>query len=278
MQRYLDFLSRQPKYQIFLTAILLVAFIGVIDYVTGPDLSVFIFYLIPVFMGTWFIGKRTGILLALLSAATWSLADRIYTHALLPYWNLAMEVIFFMLMTFILSVLKKSLETERQLARIDYLTGAINRRYFIELAESEIRRAQRYQRPFSTAYIDVDNFKTINDNLGHHEGDELLTIMVSTIRAHIRTTDIIARLGGDEFIILFPETDIETAQKAIEKLQLQLMNVMAQRNWPATFTIGMVTFLYPPQSVDQLIKLADDLMYRGKSKGKNTITYEVFGR
>ncbi len=278
MRRIIDSINRLSKRQILVMALVLVLFFGFIDYVTGPDLSIFVLYLIPVFLGTWFIGIWAGALLSFLSALAWSLADRIYANAIVPYWNLAVEVSSFLVLTYILAVLKQSLDNEKLLARTDYLTGTVNRRHFIELAEMEMSRVQRYRHPFSVVYIDVDNFKTINDTLGHHVGDSLLRRIADTIREDTRTTDVLARLGGDEFVILFPETGYETAQSAVEKIKNRLTKVMKAHQWPVTFSFGMVTFNEPPSSVDQIITIADGLMYDVKKRGKNGVRSEIFSR
>jgi len=284
MNRLFTYLEGRPAYQLVALSLFLVLFMAFIDYVTGPDLSVFTLYLIPVFLGAWFVGTGTGVVLSFLSALAWTLTDilssRIRTDvfSIIPYWNLAMELGFFLVILSILSILKTSLEQEKQMARTDYLTGAVNGRYFRELAETEINRARRYRRPFTAVYIDIDNFKTINDRLGHHAGDTLLQLAVKTIRDAIRVTDIIARVGGDEFALLLPETGLETAQKAVDKIRLRLNAVMAEKSWPATFSFGMVTFQDPPESVDHMIRLADKLMYVAKNEGKNAVRHETFGK
>ncbi len=277
MRRLIDFISRLPKSGMFAAALALVAFFGLLDYITGPDLSIFILYLIPVFLGTWFIGTTAGVLLSVLSAVAWSLADRIYANAIIPYWNLAVEVSTFLVLTSLLAVLKQSLDNEKLMARTDYLTGAFNRRHFMELAEMEMNRVQRYGHPFSVVYIDVDNFKAVNDTLGHHGGDRLLRSMSETIREDTRTTDVFARIGGDEFVILFPETGFETAQSAVVKIKNRLIDVMRAHAWPVTFSFGLVTFLEPPSSVDQMIMIADGLMYDVKKKGKNGLCFQIYG-
>ncbi len=276
MHGIIAYLQRWKKWQIFLFAIVLDILFGLLDYLTGPDLSLFILYLIPVFLGTWFIGTGTGLLLSSLGALAWSLADRIYGSLIIPYWNLAVEVGTFFIITYIIAALKQTLETEKQLARIDHLTGAVNRRHFIELAEAEIHRTQRYEHPFSVAFLDVDDFKMINDSGGHHAGDDLLKTVVRTIRNDTRSSDVIARLGGDEFIVLFPETGFATAQAVVEKIKVRLGDAMAAHHWPVTFSLGVMTFHEPPASVDQMIKLVDGLMYEVKKNGKNSVRCKVY--
>lgn len=272
----LKYLEKLPKQYMLFISVIMIVLLGVMDYFSGPDLSVFIFYLAPVFLATWFISRATGVALSVLSALSWSLADRIYANAIIPYWNLSMEVGFFVIITYILSGLKDSLEMEKQMARTDQLTGAVNRRYFMELAEMEIIRMRRYVRPFTAAYLDVDNFKRINDTLGHQAGDALLQLVVKTMRNDTRATDIIARIGGDEFMVLLPETDFETAQAAMNKIRFRLMAAVVGSDFPVTFSFGVVTFLEPPRSIDHLINLADSLMYRGKNSGKDRIVHEKY--
>ena len=275
MGRLLAYLEKLPKPHMLIITVLMIVVLGVMDYITGPDLSVFIFYLIPVFFGTWFIGRGAGVVLSVMSALSWSLADRLYTNTIIPYWNLSMEVAFFAVVTYLLSGLKTSLESEKRMARTDHLTGAVNRRYFMELAEMEMIRMRRYLRPFTVVYLDVDGFKTVNDTLGHRAGDALLQLVVKTMRNDTRATDIIARIGGDEFMVLLPETDFKTAHAAMQKIRLQLIAAVAG-NFPVTFSFGVVTFHEPPRSVDHMITLADNLMYQGKTSGKDRIVHEMY--
>jgi len=274
------FFEKQSRSNIVIMSTLLIAATGVLDYVTGPDLSLLTFYLIPVSLATWFAGPATGIALSVLSAVAWSLSDIFLSHTgghiAVPYWNLFMELSAFFLASSVLAGLRSSLEREQRLGRIDYLTGAVNSRYFAELADREIQRALRYKHIFTAAYLDLDNFKAVNDNRGHQEGDRLLKLVVTTIAESIRTTDIVARLGGDEFLILFPETDSEMARTAVQKIRERLMALMNANDWPVTFSFGLVTFASAPQSVNHLVKLADAVMYEVKNSGKDGMKCSIY--
>ena len=116
-----------------------------------------------------------------------------------------------MIFTLLLSSLKRALDRERELSGTDVLTGIRNARSFREVLGAEIERSKRFQRPFTVAYLDLDNFKTVNDCHGHEHGDELLRLVGNTILTGIRKTDTVARLGGDEFALLLPETEYEAA-------------------------------------------------------------------
>lgn len=259
----------------------ILASVGLLNHLAGPDLSIWIFYLIPIFLVTWFTERWIGILMSIVSALTWLIAD--YTsgatyldHGIL-YWNCTARSCSFIILTFILSALKSAVEKEKELSRIDFLTGVGNSRYFIELANMEINRAHRYKHPLTVANIDLDNFKTINDRYGHSTGDNLLRLVANTIKNNIRLTDTVARVGGDEFAILLPETGPELAEAITRKVQKINLEIMQKNGWPVTFSIGVVTFINPPSTVDEILKISDNLMYFAKNNGKNTIKYEVSG-
>ncbi len=171
--------------------------------------------------------------------------------------------------------LQAALEIEKNASRVDFLTGISNRRTFYETVESEVHRARRYQRPMTLGYIDVDNFKSVNDILGHAAGDDLLKLVAATIQKALRRTDTVARLGGDEFAILFPESDSEAAAVAVGKVQRSLQEVSSRHSLPISFSVGVVTFTMPLESVEQMIKRADELMYQVKRSGKSAVVCEV---
>lgn len=149
-------------------------------------------------------------------------------------------------------------------------------RYFCELADTELSRARRYERPLTIAYLDIDNFKLVNDRLSHATGDLLLKRVAESIRNNIRVIDTIARVGGDEFVTLFPETDPDTAKLVIERIQKGLRDVVQENKWPITFSIGALTCVTIPDSVEALVTAADRLMYSVKAAGKDTVKYEIF--
>jgi diguanylate cyclase (GGDEF)-like protein len=274
-----DYLGKWSKVSIIALCLLLVIVVGIIDYFSGEEISTAIFYILPISLASWFISRRAGFFMSFVSTIVWIVADimdrEIYLHPLVHFWNTLMSFAFFWIISYTLSALKVSLEHEKVLARTDPLTGIINRRYFVELTNMEIQRSKRFRHPFTVAYIDIDDFKNINDRLGHNEGDELLRYVADTIDSHIRDTDIVARLGGDEFIVLLPETDHDSAKIVFTKMHEYLISMMNNRKWRVTFSIGVITFVKPPSSVDDLIKNADALMYSGKHRGKNMIRFDV---
>ena len=172
--------------------------------------------------------------------------------------------------------LKKSYKTNQGLARTDYMTGATSIRYFYELAQIELSRAQRYRRPFTLAYIDLDNFKAINDRLGHSAGDRVLRAVTDGTCHQIRSEDTLARLGGDEFALLMPETDGDAARTVINRLQSGLVDEMVRNDWMVTFSVGVVTYHEVPKTVDEMVRMADNAMYCVKDARKNGVNYQIF--
>jgi diguanylate cyclase (GGDEF)-like protein/PAS domain S-box-containing protein len=162
-----------------------------------------------------------------------------------------------------------ALEQEKDASRCDFMTGLNNRRAFYEMGEFEAKRAKRYQRAMTLVYIDVDNFKAVNDTQGHQAGDELLIQVGKTIKNGVRQTDITARLGGDEFVVLLPETDAAGGAVVSDKLHKTLAAEMEKNGWPVTFSLGCVTSNETHLDFDDLVKESDALMYQSKKSGKN---------
>ena len=262
------------------TGFIMVVLLGMADYLTGYELSFALFYLIPIALVAWFGGKRLGLLISAASAIAWFSADFLsgnrYLNPSLYVWNTLFRLGFFLVVTMLLSALQQAYIVNQELAQTDYVTGAISVRHFYELTRIEIGRFRRYQHPFSLVYIDLDNFKAINDHLGHITGDKLLRVLVENIQQQIRPTDVLARLGGDEFALLLPETGVEQIKIFIGRLHSSLANEMLRKGWMVTLSMGVVTFKQLPISVDEMVRLADVAMYSVKTNGKNGVCYRVY--
>jgi diguanylate cyclase (GGDEF)-like protein len=276
-----EYLNKQSGTVLFLTSIFLVVLIGSIDYMTGSDISSAVFYLLPVSLSTWFISRSAGMTVSLVSATAWLAADIMtrtsHLHPAVHFWNLSASFVFFCFIAYALSALKVSLLHEKELARVDSLSGLINRRYFFELAGMEINRFRRFGHPFTVAYIDIDDFKAVNDMYGHNEGDAVLRSVAAALKGCTREADIVARLGGDEFAVIFPETKYELARIMLPRLQRDLLEGMQKEGRTVTFSIGAVTFMRPPDSVEEMVDVVDKTMYSVKYQGKNMTRHEVFG-
>ena len=278
MKALFNHLYKIPKVDILLISFFMIALLGIIDYLTGYEISFSAFYLLPVVFVAWFHEKSYAITVSVISASVWLVADALsghyYSNVVIPVWNSIMRLGFYLLAVFSLSEIKRLLEREQTSSRIDFLTGIGNSRVFMENAQREIERSARFSHPFTLAYIDIDHFKQINDSLGHTQGDILLQTVAQTIKGNLRSTDIVSRLGGDEFAILLVETNEENAKITLSKIQIKLLDIVKKNNWPVTFSIGAVTS-YSAHNLDELIKEADNLMYTVKESGKNRIAYKI---
>ncbi len=282
--KLVGYLDRQSKLVLVVFGLLLTVLAGLLQYL-GGHVAFLVYYLVPVGLVAWFVGPWPGMLTAVAAAAASGAAWRFSTGAARVPMGMSQAIVtaqllFFMIvLAYVLSTLKAALARAEQLARTDYLTGVANARYFFEVAGSELTRAQRYHRPLTLAYLDVDNFKTVNDRAGHGAGDALLRLVAETVRGCIRQSDVVARLGGDEFALLLPEAGWEAAESAVRKIRARLGEVMQNRGWRVTFSIGVVTCISPPDTtLDELVKVADGLMYAVKRSGKNQIRHEILGK
>ena len=273
------FLERRSRPFHFVAGLLLVFLLGIADYLNGPDVSLIIFYAVPVFLTSWYAGRRAGLWMCAASGLAWLAGayatTEHFTSPVIPYWNAAVRFGFMVILAHLVASFKRSLEHERELARTDYLTGALNGRSFGELAAAETERARRHSHPFTVAFLDVDDFKQVNDRHGHSAGDRLLKTVADTTSRSLRAVDSVARLGGDEFAVLMPETGAAAAQVVIRRVRRRLVEAARKEGLPVTFSIGVVTWDAPPASVDEMLRAADALMYTAKRLGKNTVRHTV---
>ena len=269
-----------PKGWLSVVILGLIFILGIVDYFTGIELSISFFYLIPVAVGAWALGKYRGLTYSILSATVWLasnlLSGQTFSNIFVGVWNTEIRFGFYGVVTILLTELHNALEEEQLLSSTDPLTGALNRRSFNELAEKRMVVAEVNRRPYTLVYIDLDNFKPVNDKFGHAIGDQVLKAVVDTLQTQIRNTDFLARLGGDEFALLLTDIDREHAENIVRRLQTALLESMTKQAWEITFSIGALTFLAMPGSVDEMVSLTDSLMYEVKAGGKNAIKYSTY--
>lgn len=166
--------------------------------------------------------------------------------------------------------IRKVEELER-LSMRDPLTGAFNRRYLTETLEKEVSRQSRYGTPISVVYLDIDDFKAINDLGGHAYGDEVLRMVAATAGKVLRPTDSVTRLGGDEFVLLLPETDREDALATAERLRATLAAVGMGRDLGIPASFGVASCPEDADDADSLLRAADAALYLAKELGKDAV-------
>jgi diguanylate cyclase (GGDEF)-like protein len=253
--------------------------IGVVDHVTGLEVRTYPLYFAPIAYGAWRLSRRSAVVLALISTGVWFTANSTVDSASLSplvWWlNALSQLTAFGLVGLLIAELRRRLYQERLLSRLDPLTGLANSRYFHEKSELVLAIARRQDLPIALAYIDLDNFKAVNDAHGHESGDEALRQVAEVLKRNSRTTDIAARLGGDEFALLLLGTSPSSVTALLDRIRVSLAEAMNERGWPVTVSVGALAFERAPVSLREAIHDADALMYRAKRSGKNRVYVEV---
>lgn len=259
---------------VLLLGVLGVVAVGAVDYATGGELLLYILYFVPVSFVSWRLGKRPGIAIAVLSAATslfsGSLTGTDRAGLLAFVWNGCVHLVGFLVVALLVAERHETLDRERDLARTDALTGLANGTAFRERATLEVARTRRWRRPLTLAYVDLDDFKAVNAELGPAVGDEVLRTVAVALRSAIRSTDLAARIEGDKFTLLFPETDKSGAKVVLESVLGRLHQDLTRAGWPVTASIGSVTTI-EATSPESLLRQADQVLYEVKKTGKAAV-------
>jgi diguanylate cyclase (GGDEF)-like protein len=206
---------------------------------------------------------------------------RLMTHGrdfstdLVPLWNVAARFAVLYMVASLVTTLTGKLARERGLSRTDPLTGLPNARAFDEATALEIARMRAGGGVLTAAYVDVDDFKAVNDTYGHAGGDEVLILAGRIMTGALRSTDVVARLGGDEFALLIPGSGLEDARLRLQAVHDALVAATGAHRQAVGFSIGAVTFASPPASREELLARADAVMYEVKQEGKNTVRVET---
>jgi diguanylate cyclase (GGDEF)-like protein len=182
---------------------------------------------------------------------------------------------FFIMTNDRLSLKLRTAEEElREMAATDFLTGAFNRRSFVEMSQRECLRARRHGSSLALLIMDIDHFKHFNDTYGHPTGDAMLCAMVDACRASLRAIDLFARWGGEEFVVLLPDTDYEGSLRVAEKLRGAVADLSVPAGTghaQATISIGGTLWTREDEDLDALLLRADIALYQAKQRGRNCV-------
>jgi len=290
-----DLRERSARERLITTVsvVALIVGLGWIDYVTGPDFGFSLFYILPISVVAWRYGRTEAWSAAIAAGIAWFVAEEPWRIEAL-WWALVWDgftrfVIYTFIATSVSAMrrdkrtidaanrkLKELLEETERLARTDSLTGLANTRAFDEHLKQEASRARRSGKSICLAYIDLDNFKRVNDLYGHTRGDEVLSDVAQAIKSAVRKTDFVARLGGDEFATILIEADPMHAKELgmrivdrVTSLNEGLVNVGLGAS------VGIVHLATPPEDLDQIITLADAAMYVAKAAGKGRVEVQT---
>jgi diguanylate cyclase (GGDEF)-like protein len=271
------FLEKQPTVFHIGLGMGLSLFVGWIDILTPPELKRSNFFLIPVAYTTWFAGRRAGFAAMVCSLIIWLLADNptplTPTDSLFYALNTFRQLLLFVITLMVFAALKGVYERASRLARTDALTGIANARAFQEQGPIELERARRTHRPLVIAFLDIDNFKAINDTWGHKIGDAILIEVAHVLKRHLRSFDLVARWGGDEFLLLLSDVDETMAHSLFSRVQKELAYIESVKRVTVTFSIGVAVFHEPFPAIEEMVDQADHELYVMKNSGKNGIHY-----
>jgi diguanylate cyclase (GGDEF)-like protein len=269
--------TAQPSLRRTVRLVGLAALIGavyVLNLRTPPELHLGVLYVIPVLLASWHHGMAWGIVFGV---ATSVLRFLVGIDQLPPSTTLAFralnEASYLVVVAVAIAGLSQLRQTQAQLERFatnDPLTNVHNARAFSEELGHELGRNRRYGRPLALIYLDLDDFKRVNDAHGHVTGDAVLRLVADAMRSVLRAADIVGRLGGDEFAVLMPETDGAVAHAAALRLASSIRTVF--RGTPSvTASIGVVTVTGTEAAPDELLRKADEAMYQAKREGKDRV-------
>ncbi len=266
---------------------LAVAAIGWLDYATGADLSFALFYLVPIAVAGLWLNRSSALGVALACAAAWAAADFAWRGVTpVAAWNAFTRLGIFVAAALMLARLRVDrrqllalheqlqarLAREQQLARTDPVTELPNSRAFHESLERALERARRSDLPVALAYLDLDDFKAINDRFGHAEGDRLLQKVAQAIDRVIREGDLAARVGGDEFAVLLRHSEPDALAAIGERLVREIGAALPVPDGAGPgVSVGVAFFERPPATAADALRLADQAMYLAKADGKGFV-------
>lgn len=266
------YFRQEPRFAWLASGLLLAGLTGILDRQwAGGAILLDVLFLLPIGLAAWNGGTVPGLWVAAASALIWSAAESARPVDALT------RILLFSLLAALLPPLRRERDHERESGQTDYLTRTASKRNFLEQAAAEVERSQRYKRPFTVATLDIDQFRRMNEQFGHHAADHLLRSVARTLREKVRSSDLIARLGNDEFALFFPETQSAAAQIVLSRLQKHLLDLVEKNEWPVTFSIGAVTYLQAPESASAMLQKTNELVKDVKAAGRNGVRLEVVG-
>jgi diguanylate cyclase (GGDEF)-like protein len=264
---------------VWLAALSFAAVLAFLRVATDAEFAFASAVILPVFAVAWLASKKEAVIYSALAAIIWIAADietqRSFSANWIPWANGVTRFAVYALIAYLTSSLREVLAREYDMARHDSLTGLLNRRSFFECGASETARARRYGHSLGIIFLDLDDFKQLNDKRGHEVGDQALKAVAFALSGTLRSTDAVARLGGDEFSVVLPEATFESATEAGHKIANALQSALKDFS-PVSASIGIAWFPEASESFSDMVNLADGLMYEIKAEGKHGIRAKQF--
>lgn len=274
-----NFWTGWPLWTAWAICVTIIFSLGVLRTATDGVFTFASLAMLPVIVIAWIGGKKHGLIIAFLAAAMWAVADAVterqYSTQWIPVINTVTRLITYSLVALLVAQVHLKFEKEHKHATRDALTGLKNRRGFFEIGAAEVERAKRYEHPLAVIFLDLDDFKQLNDVRGHDAGDAALRATARALRGFRRSSDLVARLGGDEFAVLLPEIGYDAAVEASRKI-LMAVHASLKKFPPVKASIGVAWFGKVDRLFPAMLKAADELMYEVKESGKGDIRARSF--
>ncbi|MFN3286890.1 MAG: GGDEF domain-containing protein [Sphingomonadaceae bacterium] len=272
LARLLRAATRVPTGAAVLASVVAVVLVVLLDVHLGPGWSLGLFYSLPIAFIAWRLGRLAGLVAAIAAALGWHLFVELPAGAdpALSLTGTLARAVSYMLVALLVAEMRLLFEHERGLARHDGLTGALVGRSFRDVLEREVAAARAGGRSLVLAYVDLDDFKQVNDRHGHDAGDEILCAFAGAARAALGPFDHLARIGGDEFVVLLVGHD-GCERRAIGRFHAAVGEALGGGAHPLSCTLGAI-IVPPGQRVDprDLVRRADAAMFEAKRAGKGS--------
>ena len=282
--RYSRLFTKETRWKLAVETWAMIIFISWCAYNTGGIESPLLnLYILVIIVSALSLGKLVTLLeFLLITAVYFYLGQSSYAMSSFSFADFGAVMILFtpvLLVGYITTLLAADVEYAReellQLSDTDELTGLKNRRAFNSALSMEVKKAIRYDRPFSILMLDADNLKWVNDQFGHDIGDKLIVCLSQVIKESLRETDILARYGGDEFVVMLPDSNESKSIDVAERIRIAVENTTINANGDrvsSTLSIGIACYPNDSDNVDEIRKKADKALYQSKNKGRNVVT------
>lgn len=265
MRRLLAWVEGQSTERVLIACVVAVVLIGIADASTDPDYLLTIVYIIPISLSAWRAGWQRAWGITALAVVTLLIVDTLNPQdgALTPavLWNQLSRLAVVVFIVILINGLREARQRAELMARTDILTGISNLFAFREVSARHLEHAQRNGQPLTLLFLDIDDFKIVNDFGGHSAGDEVLRRIARELSFAARQDDFVARVGGDEFVVLLPRTDAAQAADVINRITSRLATISRPDGSQLTCSLGMATHAPALATIDKIMQEADNAMY-----------------
>lgn len=257
------------KLIVWLCSVVFAAGLAFLRVATDAEFAFASAIILPVVAVAWFVNKRQGLAYSVLAAIVWVVADfqagKQFSADWVPWVNGLTRFGVYALVAYLTSSLHEVLIHECELARHDPLSGLLNRRAFFEVGNSETVRAKRYGHALGIVFLDLDDFKALNDARGHEVGDMAIKAVSGALQQILRASDSAGRLGGDEFAVVLPEINFQASNDAGHKIA-HAINAALKGFHPVSVSIGIAWFERVLDDFPTMLATADGVMYEVKKE------------